>query len=791
MSAQCLTDMHPAYLYVPECSGVLRLLQLPHEKHPFTGFSHQSFVVVGYIADYHEVTPIYADVTLKEAKPWLNVVKSIGTLVFPDGMGRIEDTHPLFETNAAGGALVRAVKTEFCRSNELGFPCPMWSLSHLLNASIQFNSPQYPDGFPPPVNYHIHENPVALYDAPSAISLTEGPVTNSLDTAPVENMQLISCQDMDYEHTSLHSQDTQSGFLSFALDLGHAGWPVTSNVSISGYGDQVIPDDDNELLDINSSGPDHRDLDMYPELAWRDSTDLWGNLSADDRRKIYRKMPSTIWFQRMRLTKALLLGSLWAGLHGNPFKISAVETRRLITMSFLTSLCIDGKTYAQVIDQPLTWRNGRSIGWPTMRTTMLQAFDNGKAELRKILKAAMTHITNFCRESQDHKRETILAFVKRFNGDIQELQKVICEITRTQAFKELAWAALFIPVDDLISEHDTVRIADLFVEDIRTTSGCLAPDTVCNLMTLLYQSMLLILVEFDGKSSISGFKTHVAMNGVIMFALHAMYDDPICFADFTRAIKELLFITSENVLDIAPKTKAPRHVMVGNEKRGKVLSDLKAINTAPSTQASPSVLPNNGSFQPCRSFSDVSCPVSYFRPATSIARPNAGAPCANLISIQYIPQFSSLNLLPRCRKKFSSDRYLEGVCPHCSHVDARSDQCDGCSRTLDPIVARSSSHIYFKIDAAQPALKDWIKKSWKKGKSSPNATINADGNIVDARMKSGLKPTPVTRDLAWGVPISPLGREDDKEMSGKVLYIWFDAVIGYVSITGEYTPEWI
>ncbi|KAG1822037.1 tRNA synthetases class I (M)-domain-containing protein [Suillus subaureus] len=156
-------------------------------------------------------------------------------------------------------------------------------------------------------------------------------------------------------------------------------------------------------------------------------------------------------------------------------------------------------------------------------------------------------------------------------------------------------------------------------------------------------------------------------------------------------------------------------------------------------------------------------------------------------------------------KKFLADRYVEGICPHCAYVDARGDQCDACSRTLDAIdlieprclinkthnvVAHSSSHMYFKLDAAQPALEDWIKKSWKKGKWSPNATINADGEIVDARMKSGLKPTPVTRDLAWGVPIPPLGRDDDKEMGGKVLYVWFDAVIGYVSITGEYTPEW-
>lgn len=82
--------------------------------------------------------------------------------------------------------------------------------------------------------------------------------------------------------------------------------------------------------------------------------------------------------------------------------------------------------------------------------------------------------------------------------------------------------------------------------------------------------------------------------------------------------------------------------------------------------------------------------------------------------------------------------------------------------------------MYFKLDAAQPALEEWIKKSWKKGKWSPNATINADGEIVDARMKGGLKPTPVTRDLFWGVPIPPLGREDDEEMGGKVMCKWLD-----------------
>jgi len=77
--------------------------------------------------------------------------------------------------------------------------------------------------------------------------------------------------------------------------------------------------------------------------------------------------------------------------------------------------------------------------------------------------------------------------------------------------------------------------------------------------------------------------------------------------------------------------------------------------------------------------------------------------------------------------------------------------------------------MYFKLDAVQSRTEDWIKKSWKEGKWSPNSVINADGEIVDARAKSGLRPTPVTRDLTWGVPVPIKEGGDDQGMKGKVL----------------------
>ncbi|EKM78800.1 hypothetical protein AGABI1DRAFT_75303 [Agaricus bisporus var. burnettii JB137-S8] len=153
--------------------------------------------------------------------------------------------------------------------------------------------------------------------------------------------------------------------------------------------------------------------------------------------------------------------------------------------------------------------------------------------------------------------------------------------------------------------------------------------------------------------------------------------------------------------------------------------------------------------------------------------------------------------------KFLADRFVEGICPHCGFDDARGDQCDGCTRTLDAIelvkprclidrthkvVTRISIHMYLKLNEIQPRTEEWIKQSWKAGRWSPNSVIN-NGEIIDARMKSGLLPTPLTRDLSWGVPV-PIEGEDVHGMKGKVLYVWFDAPIGYPSITANISPEW-
>ena len=77
--------------------------------------------------------------------------------------------------------------------------------------------------------------------------------------------------------------------------------------------------------------------------------------------------------------------------------------------------------------------------------------------------------------------------------------------------------------------------------------------------------------------------------------------------------------------------------------------------------------------------------------------------------------------------------------------------------------------MYVKLDTVQPRTEEWVKQSWKKGNWSPNAVINADGEIVDSRLKQGLRPSPVTRDLTWGVPVPVNEQDEDQSMKGKVL----------------------
>uniref|UniRef100_A0A8D0A0E0 Methionine--tRNA ligase, cytoplasmic n=1 Tax=Sander lucioperca TaxID=283035 RepID=A0A8D0A0E0_SANLU len=149
----------------------------------------------------------------------------------------------------------------------------------------------------------------------------------------------------------------------------------------------------------------------------------------------------------------------------------------------------------------------------------------------------------------------------------------------------------------------------------------------------------------------------------------------------------------------------------------------------------------------------------------------------------------------RCEKcqRFLADRFVEGICPHCSYPEARGDQCDKCGRLINAVelrepqckvcrqtpVVRSSKHLFLDLPKLEPQLEQWLEKSTSTGDWTANAK-----QITRSWLRDGLKPRCITRDLRWGTPVP---HPDFKE---KVFYVWFDAPIGYLSITANYTDKW-
>ncbi|MDF1573928.1 MAG: methionine--tRNA ligase [Bacteroidales bacterium] len=140
---------------------------------------------------------------------------------------------------------------------------------------------------------------------------------------------------------------------------------------------------------------------------------------------------------------------------------------------------------------------------------------------------------------------------------------------------------------------------------------------------------------------------------------------------------------------------------------------------------------------------------------------------------------------------FLADRYITGTCPHCGNPSAYGDQCEQCGTSLSPNdlihhvstisgsqpVLKETRHWYLPLDRYEPWLKEWILEEHKEWK--PNVY-----GQCKSWLDQGLHPRAVSRDLDWGVPVPVEGAD------GKVLYVWFDAPIGYISATKELTPHW-
>ncbi|MHA1570213.1 MAG: methionine--tRNA ligase [Alphaproteobacteria bacterium] len=161
--------------------------------------------------------------------------------------------------------------------------------------------------------------------------------------------------------------------------------------------------------------------------------------------------------------------------------------------------------------------------------------------------------------------------------------------------------------------------------------------------------------------------------------------------------------------------------------------------------------------------------------------------CAKLDENGYIDERTSEQVYAIDDGRFLPDRYIVGTCPHCKYEQARGDQCENCTRLLDPqdlldarsantgstnLEVRETRHLFLRLDTLQDRVAAWIDRhpDWPLLVSS----------IAKKWLKEGLHERSITRDLSWGIPVDRPGFE------GKVFYVWFDAPIAYIAATKEW-----
>lgn len=162
--------------------------------------------------------------------------------------------------------------------------------------------------------------------------------------------------------------------------------------------------------------------------------------------------------------------------------------------------------------------------------------------------------------------------------------------------------------------------------------------------------------------------------------------------------------------------------------------------------------------------------------------------CAKLDENGFIDERTSKQVYAIDDGRFLPDRYIVGTCPHCGYEQARGDQCEDCTRLLDPqdlldarsaitgstnLEVRETRHLFLRLDTLQDRLSAWIDQhdDWPLLVSS----------IAKKWLKEGLHERSITRDLSWGIPVDRPGFE------GKVFYVWFDAPIAYMAATKEWS----
>ncbi|KAG2131397.1 hypothetical protein DEU56DRAFT_757640 [Suillus clintonianus] len=412
-------SMSNVWLYMPQRNSVLRLIQLTNEVHPFVTFTGAEFVLIGYLADYTHIYPIYCDKVFENDQPWIHVLQQVGTLVVP-----------------GGGICTISTIYSRQRPGVRGLALPSWLLPE-LNASVQFHHAPFPFGYPPPEHLVVPDScavETASFSASMPFSSGHPPLKHFGLADPVlqhaAEMPVIGtsapCLDYtDLAYSDFNFYDHSTGYSASAVD------------------EYLIPEDTNETqLELAFGEQQHT---MYPSLEWRDSTNT--GVDKNNRSQILRYMRRTPW-------------------------------NRIIT---LTSLNMTHKTYEDMESHPVIARISEtetvSAGWPVLRLSLVKSFSSAKSDLGKILKGAMSAHPDFAGTKTIEKA---ISFVLALNsGQSSQIQQAISDLISHQVYHIL----LLMVKDELkkrkiMSEAEVGNEAEAEVEvniDIDASANILEP----------------------------------------------------------------------------------------------------------------------------------------------------------------------------------------------------------------------------------------------------------------------------------------------------------------------------
>ncbi|OJA16860.1 hypothetical protein AZE42_09970 [Rhizopogon vesiculosus] len=426
----------------------------------------------------------------------------------------------------------------------MGQPKPLWSRQQLLELSIPFNQALFPHGFPLP-NYPtvtdtnaLSSHHFQLSNEPSTVDYTPmyellhpAAATHTLvethlsDTFPPP----ASFPTFDFDAQLLSTMWSDLGnhnyWLLSGTSISTSGIEDTTSLNLNSAASEAEAEEEPNQVATGDTAPTDAQPELHHDLVWRSNSSDKAAWDDSDTKTKLKSCLSKSWLgQVLTITRFVFVGGLWE-----------------ITTSFLTALKLEGKTYDDMLKQPLTFKKGDKdiiIEWKTIRPSLMKQFENSNSELRKVVKGAMSTHTGFCNNDEGDRKQVIIHFIELFNSDdLDQVRSTVSELVGHQVFKELLWASLFIPIKGFDKETHIGRTADFFPTEVCASEGYLS-------QAVLYHTMVLVFREGATAREKSIYTKHKTIRAVILAAIGPMYENPHLFPQFTEAVISLPYIKS-------------------------------------------------------------------------------------------------------------------------------------------------------------------------------------------------------------------------------------------------------